>query len=135
MSYKFSERSKHNLSEAHEDLQRLFNAVGKEYNCTILCSHRDEETQNIAFHSGRSKVEFPGSKHNKNPSLAVDVAPYPVNWQDMHRWYHFGGYVLKAAIDMGIKIRWGGDWNGNLNFKDQHFDDLPHFELILEGAD
>jgi hypothetical protein len=35
------------------------------------------------------------------------------------------------ASSMGIKIRWGGDWNGDWKVKDNHFDDLPHFELIV----
>ena len=27
-------------------------------------------------------------------------------------------------------VRWGGDWNMDNNFKDQKFNDLPHFELV-----
>jgi peptidoglycan L-alanyl-D-glutamate endopeptidase CwlK len=27
-------------------------------------------------------------------------------------------------------IRWGGDWDGDQDFRDQTFDDLAHFELI-----
>lgn len=50
--------------------------------------------------------------------------------KDVSRWYYFGGYVLGTADEMGIPIRWGGDWNGNRNIDDQTFDDLPHFELL-----
>lgn len=28
------------------------------------------------------------------------------------------------------KLRWGGDWDGDHDFKDSKFIDLPHFELI-----
>ena len=42
--------------------------------------------------------------------------------------YYFGGYVLGTAQEMGIDIRWGGDWDGDRSISDQTFDDLVHFE-------
>jgi hypothetical protein len=30
---------------------------------------------------------------------------------------------------MGIKIRWGGDWDMDTETKDNNFDDLVHFEI------
>ena len=30
---------------------------------------------------------------------------------------------------MGLKIRWGGDWDMDTQVKDNNFDDLPHFEI------
>lgn len=48
--------------------------------------------------------------------------------KDLARWYYFGGYVCGVADELGIGIRWGGDWNGNRAIDDQSFDDLPHFE-------
>lgn len=48
--------------------------------------------------------------------------------KNLARFYFFGGFVLGLAISMGIKIRWGGDWNSNREIMDQNFDDLPHFE-------
>lgn len=49
--------------------------------------------------------------------------------KDFGRWYYFGGYVLGVADELGIDVRWGGDWNSNRKVDDQSFDDLPHFEL------
>jgi len=74
-------------------------------------------------------------------SRAIDAAPYPVVWPTrkmefntyvdaIGRFYHFAGYTKKTAELLGIKIRWGGDWNSNNIFSDQAFDDLDHFELI-----
>ena len=60
----------------------------------------------------------------------MDAVPFPIDWNDKIRFYHFAGYVLGVAKTLGIKIRWGGDWNSNLNFKDEKFMDLPHFELV-----
>jgi len=62
--------------------------------------------------------------------MAVDVAPYPIDWDDLGGFYMFAGYVLRVAETMGIKIRYGGDWDGDRKTTDQRFKDLPHFELL-----
>ena len=126
----FGPRSIENLSECHPSLQRLFKEVIKHYDCAVICGHRGKEEQDRAFFEGKSKLTFPMSKHNKVPSLAVDVVPYPVDWRDRDRFYYFAGLVKGIASSMGIKIRWGGDWDSDNNFKDQSFHDLPHFELV-----
>ena len=46
------------------------------------------------------------------------------------KFYFFAAVVLTVAHMKGIKLRWGGDWDGDGFFKDQEFDDLVHFELI-----
>lgn len=127
--YKFGSRSQKNLMEAHPDLQKLFNEVIKHYDCAVIEGHRPEWEQNKAYHAGKSKLKFPHSKHNQMPSLAVDVIPWPVDWNDYKRFYFFGGLVKGIADQMGIDIRWGGDWDSDNSFKDQSFHDLPHFEL------
>ena len=71
----FSQTSKARLSTAHPDLQRLFNEVVKHWDCTIVCGHRGKEEQDKAFAEGKSKVKWPNGRHNKLPSLAVDVMP------------------------------------------------------------
>lgn len=128
---KFGKRSRSNLSECHEDLQMLFEAVVETYDCSVIEGFRGKDEQDAAFHAGKSKLRFPESKHNQNPSLAVDVVPYPVDWNNTKQFYHFGGFVKAMAEMMGIEIRWGGDWDGDYSFKDQSFHDLPHFELVV----
>lgn len=123
----FSDRSKSNLGTCHPDLIRLFDVVVQNYDCTVIEGHRTLDRQAELFRTGHTKLK--NGKHNALPSLAVDVVPYPVDWSDRNKFYHFGGYVLACAIHLGIKIRWGGDWNSNLDLKDQSFFDLPHFEL------
>ena len=85
--------------------------------------------QDKYFNEGKSKLKFPHGKHNADPSNAVDVVPYPVDWEDTDRMYYFAGFVKGIAAVMGIPIRWGGDWNDNTEVKDTNFKDLPHFEL------
>jgi peptidoglycan L-alanyl-D-glutamate endopeptidase CwlK len=127
----FGKRSRANLDTAHESLQKLFDEVVKEYDCAVIEGHRNQERQDRLFFEGKSKLKFPNGKHNKVPSLAVDVVPYPIDWSDKVRFYHFAGYVKGVASQLGIKVRWGGDWDSDNDLNDQTFFDLPHFELIL----
>lgn len=128
---KFSKNSLDRLYTCHPDLQILFQEVVKHYDCSILEGVRGQEDQDEAFYSGKSKVKWPNSKHNQVPSLAVDVAPWPIDWGDLNRFYHFAGFVMGLALQLGVKVRWGGDWDGDLDFKDQNFNDLVHWELMM----
>jgi len=128
--YKFGKVSKKNLSEAHPLLQEIFNEVIKVIDCSVIEGHRPKEEQNKAYEKGYSKLRWPKSKHNKTPSLAVDVVPYPIDWNDWDRFYFLAGIVKGIAHSKGINIRWGGDWDTDNDFSDQTFHDLPHFELV-----
>jgi len=125
----FGTLSRTRLATAHLDLQRLFEEVVKHYDCTVITGFRPKDEQDRAVADGLSKTPWPQSKHNRQPSLAVDVAPYPIDWKDTKRFYHFGGYVTGVAEKMGIPIRWGGDWDSDNDLNDQTFMDLVHFEL------
>jgi peptidoglycan L-alanyl-D-glutamate endopeptidase CwlK len=109
----------------------LFYEVINDFDCIVLEGYRNEEAQNRYFEEGKSKLRYPHSKHNKQPSLAVDIAPYPVDWNDRERFYYFAGYVKATAAQMGIPLRWGGDWDSDTFVHDQTFFDLPHFELRI----
>ena len=129
---RFGRTSKKRLLTCDEDLQDLFNEVIKYVDCSILEGHRDEESQNKYFKDGKTKVKYPHGRHNSIPSRAVDVVPYPVDWNDRERFHLFAGFVLGIAQSMEINVRWGGDWNKNFEVDDNKFDDFPHFELIKE---
>lgn len=126
---KFSRKSHETLYTCHGYIQKVFEEVIKNYDCTILTGHRGEEYQTDVFRQGLSKLNWPDSKHNVQPSLAIDAAPYPIMWQDKKRFYHFAGYVLGIADKLGVTMRWGGDWDSDRDLNDQSFMDLVHFEL------
>jgi len=126
---KYSLQSQTKLSQCHPLLQQVFNEVVNDFDCTIFTGQRDQEEQDELFRQGKSKVQFPNSKHNQSPSLAVDAAPYPIDWHDRERASYFAGYVLGVARSMDITLRWGGDWDQDWEVKDNTFDDFPHFEL------
>ena len=142
MSY-FSNISKERLQTCHKDLRTLFGHIIQDYDCTIVCGHRDREDQNKAYDEGKSKLRYPNSKHNKYPSLAVDAAPYEnggIDWSYSQMAF-FAGYVLGVAdrlYRIGVishRIRAGIDWNGNRDIDDETFKDASHFELVPNEYD
>ena len=133
----FSATSKARLITCHPDIQRLFNEVIKYRDCTIISGQRGEAEQNELFRRGMSQKKFPFSKHNSKPSVAADVMPYfdcepHIRWDDVKSSYNFVGYVQAIADELGIKIRSGSDWDSDLDFGDQSFIDVAHFELVLD---
>lgn len=134
---KFSQSSFSKLSTCHRDLQVLFFEVIKNFDCTILEGYRNESDQEKAFVKGNTKLQWPNGKHNANPSMAVDVTPYPVNFNHEKLSIWFGGYVLGIAQKlkdegkMSHSVRWGGSWDGigRLDRWDQ-LNDSDHFELV-----
>lgn len=117
---RFSVRSMDKLATCHRQLIELFNEVIKTYDCTILEGHRNMERQKKLFRDGKTKTL--GSNHLSFPSRAVDVMPYPIDWNDTLGQHKFATHVYRTAISLGIKVRWGG------NFKT--FYDAPHWELL-----
>jgi len=130
----FSHTSEANLTtQVHPDLQRLFREVLKHVDCSVLGGIRTlaEQRQDVA--SGKS--ETLASMHlpqSDGLSHAVDVAPYPQRWNDP-KWKqdldYFAGFVLGVASQLGIGIRWGGDWKRTNDPESNGFEDLDHFEL------
>tara|TARA_R100000664_G_C2718125_1_gene112491 strand:+ start:485 stop:877 length:393 start_codon:yes stop_codon:yes gene_type:complete len=126
---RFGKRSKERLATCEKDLQMVFNEVIKYVDCSVLEGHRSKDRQNSLYEDGKTKVRYPNGRHNASPSCAVDVTPYPVDWADRERQTLFAGFVLGVANQMGIELRWGGDWDQDFEVKDNRFDDFPHFEL------
>ena len=126
---RFGRKSKERLSTCNSKLQKVFNEVIKHVDCSILEGHRDKDRQNKLYEEGKTKVKYPNGRHNRQPSSAVDVTPYPVDWKDRERQTLFAGFVIGVASQMGINLRWGGDWDQDFQVVDNRFDDFPHFEL------
>ena len=126
---KFGKKSKERLNTCNERLQKVFNEVIKHVDCSVLEGHREKDRQNKLFEEGKTKVKYPNGRHNRQPSSAVDVTPYPVDWKDRERQTLFAGFVIGVASQMGINLRWGGDWDQDFQVVDNRFDDFPHFEL------
>ena len=129
MSYKFSDRSLRHLKTCDIRLQKVLLEAIKVIDFSVTSGHRSKIEQNNLYHAGQSKLKYPESKHNKIPSRAVDVAPYPIDYNDAKRFYYLIGIIKGIASQMDIELRLGCDWDGDNSFKDQSFHDLPHVEL------
>ena len=123
-------------NELHPSLQILVTRLRDEVvDITLqypLGGYRDADAQGQLFEAGASKVRWPHSKHNKYPSHAVDLQPYPYPTYEPKLWGALGyiaGRAYAIAAEEGFKIRWGGDWDQDGDLTDQDFDDLFHIEL------
>ena len=125
----FGTASRKKLDTCDQNLQAICELVIETYDFTVLEGHRSDKRQEELFRQGKSKLRAGQSKHNQTPSLAVDVAPWPIDWEDSRRFYFLAGLMKQAATDLGINVRLGADWDGDGSFKDQSFHDLPHVEL------
>ncbi len=125
----FGKASTRKLETCHKDLIAICDLVIETYDFSVLEGHRSNGRQDELFRQGKSKLKAGQSKHNQSPSLAVDIVPYPISWENTERFYLLAGFMFQAAADLGIRIRWGGDWDSDWVHSDQSFMDLPHFEL------
>lgn len=126
--------SKKELATCVKDLQIVANAAIEIMDFTVLEGHRNERDQNIAYSKGLSQRQWPNGEHNKKPSVAMDVAPWPIDFKDeakaIQRFVLLAGVMLAVAHQKGIKLRWGGDWNRNFDTRDENFRDYGHFEIV-----
>ncbi|GAG29470.1 unnamed protein product [marine sediment metagenome] len=132
MTWHYSERSLSFLDSCDPRLRALFREALEYQDITIVSGKRGEAEQNELVRVGRSERVYPRSKHNAEPwSLAVDAMPYPVDYNDRERITLFAGFIKGlAAGKFNVRIRWGGDWDGDWSTRDNVFDDLGHFELL-----
>ena len=123
---KFGKRSRKRLDGVNIVLVHILNKLVKIMDVTIIEGRRTQERQDELVKKGASKTKF--SKHIEG--RAVDVAPYPIDWNDRERFHYMGGMLRGIAHEMDVKIRWGGDWDNDGEIADNNFDDLVHVELV-----
>ncbi len=150
--YSFGKRSLDNLDSCHHDIRLILEEVIKFYDFSVICGIRTMEEQVSLFADGKSKLDgiIKKSKHQGREdsngdivSFAVDIMPYKKGTnafsgseKDDRRFYMLMGMVKAVSqklFEEGVishRVRFGLDWDGDDTFKDQTFDDLPHFELV-----
>ena len=123
--YKFGKRSRNRLKGVDSRLVNVLNELIKIMDVTVIEGLRSAERQEELLAKGATKVKY--SKHMEGK--AVDIAPYPIDWNDSERFHYMGGMVRGIAKALNLDIRWGGDWNSDGEIKDNKFDDLVHIEI------
>ena len=122
---KFGRRSNARLKGVNAKLVNVLNELIKIMDVTIIEGVRSKERQAELLEKGATKVKY--SRHMEGN--AVDLAPYPIDWEDRARFHYMGGMVRGIGHQLGLKIRWGGDWDSDGEIKDNSFDDLVHVEI------
>lgn len=133
MSFSFGLTSKNRLITCDERLLHVAVEAIKtsDIDFGIAVGHRGQEDQDECCRKGLSKTPWPTSKHNATPSKAFDF--YPVingkaDWNNVQAFKDVAHHILMTADRLGIRLRWGGDWNMN-GIADEKFVDMPHIEL------
>jgi len=88
-----------------------------EVDFTVIEGLRSVERQRSLLDDGKSTTM--NSRHITGH--AVDMVPYPVDWNDLARFETMAEAMDRAASELSVPIVWGGDW--------KTFYDAPHFEL------
>jgi peptidoglycan LD-endopeptidase CwlK len=120
---KLSNSSKEKLATCCKDIQDIVNyaADNGDIDFTVICGHRGKEEQEAALKSGASKAKFGQSGHNQLPSIAIDIVPYPIDWNDLERFKKLAAWILECSGKLGKKLYWGGNW--------PKFRDYPHYSI------
>ncbi len=124
--YKFGKRSKERLKGVDHRLIMILDELIKIMDVTIIEGLRSAERQEQLLKKGATKVKY--SKHMEGK--AVDLAPYPIDWEDRDTFHYMAGMVRGIGHLLNIKVRVGADWDSDGNTKDNSFDDLVHIELV-----
>jgi peptidoglycan LD-endopeptidase CwlK len=142
MTYALGTRSRKNLEGVHPDLVRVVErAIAlTSQDFAVIEGVRTPARQKELYAQGRTK---PGRKvtwtlnsnHFVNSSTgfghAVDLVPYPVDWNKTSKFDNMARAMFQAADELGIRIRWGADWDGDKKPREKGEYDSPHFELKL----
>jgi peptidoglycan L-alanyl-D-glutamate endopeptidase CwlK len=109
------------LATCHPDLQLIVNELAQQFPIQVLCGERGEAEQDAAYMSGTSKAKWGESPHNLSPSAAVDLAPWPIDWNKINKFQEMAVMFKQIAQHHSIAVTWGGDF--------KTLKDMPHFEL------
>ena len=119
MTYKLGTRSLQSLSGVHPDMVAVVKRAIEitEVDFTVIEGIRNINRQRELFKAGKSTTM--NSRHITGH--AVDMVPWPVDWEDLERFEMMAEAMKTAAEELEVPIVWGGDWKS--------FYDAPHFEL------
>lgn len=126
-----SKRSLNNLIGVNEDLVAIIKKAltyeGIDFSVIEGKRSIEQHKKNVAKGVSWAKI----SKHCFDPACAFDYIPYPfTGWNDKKAFDKVGAALVKAAKELGIPARSGGDWNRDGNFSNDRNYDGGHFELI-----
>lgn len=160
MPITLGERSRKRLTGVHPDLVRVVDRAAEiatpDLNFTVLEGVRSREQMMVNYGKGRTAGQLSAknipakyarpaerkvtwlnnpfaSNHRVMPDgfgHAVDLAPWPINWNDGRRFEKLALLMFRAAAIEKVHIRWGRDWDEDGRYEEKGETDGPHFELV-----
>ena len=103
-----------------------------EVDFSVLEGVRTLERQRELYAQGRTapgKIVTWTMKSKHIDGKAVDLVPYPLDWNDLSKFDKIRNAMFQAAKEQDVNLRWGADWNGNGEYREKGEYDSPHFEL------
>lgn len=126
MSYQFGKTSRQRLEGVHPRLiavaERALSYGILDLTVVPFGGLRTEADQRKLVERGASQTM--NSRHRPQADgygHAIDLAPYPIDWNDTSRFFLASTLMFRAAMEEGVIIAWGGHW--------RTFKDYPHFQL------
>ena len=139
--FSFSARSLNNLKGVHPKLVAVVKRALEisPIDFTVLEGVRSQERQNELWAQGRTKpgpvvtwIQSTGTHGVQKDGYghAVDIAPFPIDWNDHKRFDQLANTMFAAAKELGVTLRWGGNWDMDSVIHEKGESDSPHFELV-----
>ena len=152
MAFNLSQKSLDKMNGVDERLQRVVKRAIQltKQDFMVLEGVRTKEQCMINYGKGRTAAQCVAKgvpAQYANPSAAkvtwlndpfaskhvsgkaVDLVPYPVDWNDLKKFDAIAQAMLQAAKELGVPVRWGADWNSNGKPRERGESDSPHFEI------
>lgn len=138
----FGTKSLKELGSCHQELIDVAKVAIINRDFSVREGKRSEDQQRANVASGVSQTM--NSKHVYPlgmPSNAMDIYPYPFpGWPSeegiserekllrLKTFNTLAAYIIGVGHGLGINLISGMDWDGDWDFTDQQFHDLPHIQ-------
>lgn len=103
-----------------------------EVDFTVMEGVRTLERQRELYAQGRTapgKIVTWTMKSRHIEGKAVDLVPYPLDWNDLEKFNKIKDAMFQAARELDVNLRWGADWDGDGKYREKGEYDSPHFEI------
>lgn len=131
-NFRFSKRSEKNLEGVNPALVKVVRRALElsPVDFIVIEGVRTVARQQQLYAQGRTE---PGNvvtwtmKSKHIDGNAVDLLPV-TGWDNLASFKAVSKAMFQAASELGVKITWGADWNGN-GIQEKGETDSPHFEI------
>ncbi|MDA5480860.1 M15 family metallopeptidase [Yersinia intermedia] len=130
--FNLSQRSENNLKGVNASLVKVVRRALElsTVDFIVIEGVRTVARQQQLYAQGRTepgKVVTWTMKSKHIDGNAVDLLPV-TGWDNLASFKSVSKAMFQAASELGVKITWGADWNGN-GIQEKGETDSPHFEI------